>query len=350
MKQYEVTLTIPVYNVAPYVEKSLLSAFNQTFQSIEYLIVDDKGTDGSMDIVRRVISNHPRKDDIRIIDQGCNRKTGAARNAGLDNASGKYIFFMDSDDVIVPDCIDILYRTMQEHPVDFVAASYVRQDNAGKQYKGCIHEDIRIEGKYAIMDYRYGVGKEISVSMWNKLYLTSFLRDNNIRCIPSQIHEDAWFTYQVLLKAESCRLLSECTLYYTYNPSSSTGGFASNGYSENTARQFADIQKMKSEYIYPYAAEKFYRGALMDIMKMSLYHAYQVEISSQIDIQKKKRLENALLSPPFALPAAGNRNRISFKYLLYRFYYMLPPVLRQILLRAGGMMRIKSILRHWMHL
>ena len=54
--KYTVTIAMPIYNVAPYVEKSLLSALNQTFVDIEYLLVDDKGTDESMDIVHRIIS------------------------------------------------------------------------------------------------------------------------------------------------------------------------------------------------------------------------------------------------------------------------------------------------------
>lgn len=340
---------MPVYNVAPYVERSLLSVLNQTFESIEFLIVDDKGQDGSMDIVNRVIRNHPRKGDIRIIDQRYNQKTGAARNAGIDNATGKYLFFVDSDDFIVPECIDILYKAMCESPVDFVAASYVRQDLEGRKYGGCSYEDTLIEGKYAVMDFRYGLGKALSVSMCNKLYQINFLRKNGIRCIPSQIHEDALFTYQVLLNAKSCRLMSNSTLIYNYNPKSSTGGFTVSGYSKDTACQFTNIQRRKSEYIEPYIAEKFYRGALTDIMKMSLYHAYQVEISSLIDVKEKKVLELELLSPPIILPAKGNKSGYSYEYLLYRLFFRLPMMLRRLMLKIGGMMKVKSLLRRWIH-
>lgn len=74
MKEYEVTIAIPVYNVAEYIESSLLSALNQTFQSIEYLIIDDKGQDGSMDIVRRIMNEHLRGNDMKIVDQRYNKK------------------------------------------------------------------------------------------------------------------------------------------------------------------------------------------------------------------------------------------------------------------------------------
>lgn len=350
MKQYEVTIAMPVYNVAPYVEAALLSALNQTFQAIEYLIIDDKGEDGSMDIVRRVINAHPRKEDIRIIDQKYNQKTGAARNAGVDNAKGKYLFFLDSDDTISPNCIEILYNAMSQTPVDFVSASFVRKDGQGKIYPACRYDkDTIVEyGKFSVFDYCYGSGNKIAVSLCNRLYDIEFLRCNHIRCIPSQTHEDSWFTYQVLMMATSCRLLPDCTMFYTYNPNSSSAAF-STGYSGNTALQYADIQILKCNYIKPFVGEKFYRGALTDIMKMSLYHSYQIEISSQMDRRKKTELESALLNPPFFRPARGNHGGRSVEYILYRLFYILPLAWRIALIRFGGYLRVKGFLRRWVH-
>lgn len=348
MKQYQVTIAIPIYNVAPYVEVSLLSALNQTFSSIEYLLVDDKGTDGSMEIVREVLMRHPRSEDVRIIDQGYNQKTGAARNAGIDNATGEYIFFMDSDDVLSPDCIEILYRSMQKLQADFVAASFVRRSMDGKEYPGYSYPEMTLKGEHVAFVFRYRQGNFISVSMWNKLYRLSFLKENHIRCVPSQIHEDAWFTYQVLMQAKLCKLLPDCTMFYTYNPGSSSGTFSS-GYSENSAKQFADIQKMKCEYIKPYIGMNFYRGALLDIMQMSMYHAYQVAISSKVEKEKKKELEYELLSVPFASPSTGNLSGFSVKYVAFRFFYSLPIPFRMLLLHVGSSLKVKEVIRRWIH-
>ena len=62
-------------------------------------------------------------------------------------------------------------------------------------------------------------GQNIFVATWNKLYRTDFLRKNEVRCIPHYLIDDPWFTYQVILRARSCRLLPDCTLFFTYNPS-----------------------------------------------------------------------------------------------------------------------------------
>ena len=102
---YKVTLAMPVYNVEKYVERALLSALNQTFDSIEFLIVDDKGTDRSMEIVSEIVSTHPRGKDVRIIDHVVNQGTGATKNSAIREAKGEYLFFMDSDDCLSRDCI-----------------------------------------------------------------------------------------------------------------------------------------------------------------------------------------------------------------------------------------------------
>ena len=71
---YKVSLAIPIYNVSLFVERALLSVLNQTYDNIEYLIVDDKGQDDSMDIVHRIIKDHPRGKDVRIIEHPYNMR------------------------------------------------------------------------------------------------------------------------------------------------------------------------------------------------------------------------------------------------------------------------------------
>ena len=164
-----ITLGIPIYNAAGLIERTLLSALNQTYPNIEFIFVDDKGD--SMDIVRRVAGEHPRGSAVRIIDQVVNQGTGAARNTIVEKATGEYLFTMDCDDVLIPECIELLYNKMQEHPVEFVAASFVRRDLEGKVYPGgCQYEDTLItDGDYAVAKYRYGRGQNIFVATWNKL-------------------------------------------------------------------------------------------------------------------------------------------------------------------------------------
>ena len=113
---------MPIYNVEQYIERALLSALNQTYQNLEILIVDDLGHDNSMDIVYQLKSTHPRGNCIRIITHKKNLGLGGTRNTAIESSQGKYLYFMDSDDAIVPDCIETLYNIISQEKVDFVAA------------------------------------------------------------------------------------------------------------------------------------------------------------------------------------------------------------------------------------
>ena len=213
MNQYKVTIAMPVYNVAPYVERSLLSALSQSFQNIEFLIIDDKGTDNSMEIVRQIVSTHPRGKDVRIIDHRINQGPGQTRNTAIEQAQGEYLYFMDSDDEIMPDCIQALYDAMTETPVDFIAASHiVVRDN--QPIRESVLPNRILNGTYELWQYQSSAKQPIYIVTWNKLYRLKFLKNNHIRCAPHHRNEDEIFTTQVWCEACSCRLLSNITYKY----------------------------------------------------------------------------------------------------------------------------------------
>ena len=343
----KITLGIPIYNAVNLVERSLLSALNQTYPNIEYLLIDDKGD--SMEVVRSIVDHHHRREAVRIIDQGYNQGIAAARNAILDHATGKYLFTMDCDDVITSDCIDILYYKMQEHPVDFVAASFVRCDQEGREYLGCQYEDIIVEGgTFPVVKHRYGQGKKLFVATWNKLYRLNFLKKYNIRCQAGHFNEDPWFTYQVIIHATSCHLIPDCTLRYTYNPKSVSGIAASSGYSEKIAFQFVEIQQLKSNYIPFLAAQDFYRNLLTDIMFMAIYHAYRIVQSPQLSSQKKEEYLRNLLTPTFRPPVRYSGGW-SVKYILLRVFFALPMCIKRSIIVCSGALKVKDMVRRWIY-
>lgn len=92
--EYEVTIAIPVYNAQKYIRNTMDSALAQSFQSIEFLVLDDCGEDGSMDIIREYQQNHSRGKDIRIVKQPQNMGIGCARNCIIDETRSRYLFFL----------------------------------------------------------------------------------------------------------------------------------------------------------------------------------------------------------------------------------------------------------------
>lgn len=117
-----VTIIVPVYNVRAYVGECIESLLNQTYTNLEIILVDDGSTDGS----EAVCDEYAKKDSrIRVIHQE-NQGPAAARNAGLDHASGEYVTFVDSDDVVASVFVEKLYKLLKKYHADIAACGYVR--------------------------------------------------------------------------------------------------------------------------------------------------------------------------------------------------------------------------------
>ena len=101
MSKYKITVITPVYKVEKYVEKCCRSLFGQPIKDVEFVFVDDNSPDKSVDIINNVLAEYPhRKEHVKIIRHQINCGVAYARNTGLENASGSYIAFVDSDDYL----------------------------------------------------------------------------------------------------------------------------------------------------------------------------------------------------------------------------------------------------------
>ena len=113
-----VSLIIPVYNASSYIEACLASLLAQTMDDIELLLVDDHGSDNSMQLAQAYVEAHPTRKHVRFLSTPCNMGPGAARNVGIGAAQGEYIGFVDSDDVVDPNFCELLYTAARKHTAD----------------------------------------------------------------------------------------------------------------------------------------------------------------------------------------------------------------------------------------
>ena len=121
-----VSILVPVYNVSNYIERCAHSLFQQTFEDIEYVFVNDCTPDDSVEKLLRVIEQYPnRKEWIKIIHHEKNRGLAAARNTAIDNSSGKYIQHIDSDDWIELDMIEMMYNKAEAEQADIVVCDII---------------------------------------------------------------------------------------------------------------------------------------------------------------------------------------------------------------------------------
>lgn len=213
---YEVTIGIPLYNAEQFIRRALDSALAQTFKSVEFLVLDDCGTDSSLDIVKEYQQTHPRGKDIRIVSQLYNKGIGMARNRIVEEARGRYLYFMDADDAITPNAIEHLYLAAQKYSADVVYGSYERIEEycspvrrIRKQYA----ETVFLE-ENAFASWVYDKYDNLQAMIWNILLDVNIYRKNNLSHLPISYLEDLVFTMDLPAYVHRVVMLSDVTYFY----------------------------------------------------------------------------------------------------------------------------------------
>lgn len=213
-----ISIIIPVYNVEQYIVECLESVAAQTYQGdIECIIVDDCGNDKSIDIANKYINAYEGPIKFKIYHRKENGGLSAARNSGLQIATGDYIYFLDSDDMIIPECLKLMSEMIKKHPnVNFVQGGILNQDEE-------VIFDITNKNLPEYSNDKKWIMKQIlslsslPVSSWNKLIKREFLIKNNITFIEGIIHEDVPFAFELGLKTNSICILNHNTYKYRQN-------------------------------------------------------------------------------------------------------------------------------------
>lgn len=213
---YEVTIGIPVYNIEKYIRRAMDSALEQSFQSIEFLILDDCGTDRSIDIIRDYQRSHSRGNNIRIVRQPRNMRLGNARNRMIDEATGRYIYFLDGDDMIAPNAIELLYYHAQLYNAQIVYGSYERIEDFGEGIKRipCQYQSSQFLEGDLWPEFVYRKYEGIQAMIWNCLIDLNVYRQNGLRHKPVQFWEDFTFTMDFPTYVTRAVLLPDITYYY----------------------------------------------------------------------------------------------------------------------------------------
>ena len=214
-EQYEVTIGIPVYQSVDYIQDTMNSALNQSFPDIEFLIVDDRGNDGTMDVISHFQTSHPRGNDIRILVNEKNKGVSYSRNRIIEEARGRFLYFMDSDDTIEPNTIQLLYDAIILHQVQVAYGSYEIKDGIGNSPNEVYQKDaLVLKGEDELAMYAFKNNHIFHVSACNHLINLEFLRQSNVRFIETSYWEDMVYTTELVTKIDSAVLLPDITYHY----------------------------------------------------------------------------------------------------------------------------------------
>lgn len=220
-EHYEVTIGIPVYKSVEFISETLCSALNQAFQDIEFLIVDDCGNDGSMDVVYHIQNTHPRGKDIRVLSNGKNLGVSYCRNLIIDKAKCRFLYFMDSDDLIEPNTIKLLYEAITHNNAQIAYGSYDIIDNMNHGSTQVYQKDpLVMRGEDRLAMYAFENMNVFHVSVCNFLIDLLFLRQTELRFIGVDYWEDMAFTTELVTKVSKAVLLSDVTYHYFRRPDS----------------------------------------------------------------------------------------------------------------------------------
>ena len=218
--EYKITIGIPVYNVEKYIKKCFDSILAQDIDGIEILVVDDCGTDNSIQIVKELCTSNNDKFSIRIISHTHNKGVAEARNTILKNAKGKYLFFLDPDDYIEVGSLTLLYEEAEKCQAEVTYGSIaILKDGEIKPFK--IYPLSHFSGDGVFASYVYNsLNEKIFTSSINTLYLMNFIRYNHISFPNVKIGEDYLFREAFLPRVNKAAMRPEITYYYVMRPNS----------------------------------------------------------------------------------------------------------------------------------
>lgn len=199
----KVSVILPVYNVGPYLDEALSSLENQTLKDIEIIAVNDGSTDNSEDILRKHLAKDHR---IQYFNQE-NQGQSAARNLALTHATGDYIYFMDSDDIIDYDTLETCYNYIERTKADFIFfdGEIMLEEGAKSipwDYKRTyLTEELQYKGK-DLLNLMLDKGKHSCV-VWLLFISKQYLESIGLSFYNGIIHEDELFTTLLTLQSDN---------------------------------------------------------------------------------------------------------------------------------------------------
>ena len=209
-----VSVIVPVYQVSEYVERCIRAVMTQTYLDIECIIVDDATRDDSIEKCERLIAEYDGPILFRIIRHEQNRGLSAARNTGFDAASGEYVYFLDSDDYITPDCIERLVTVVLEDPsVEMVQGNSVMRSDGKDVSLYRLGHSISITNNDEARQ-EFFKNRHIYISVWNRLLKKSFVEENGLYCREGLVFEDLLWVFYLMKHLRKAYLCEEITHYY----------------------------------------------------------------------------------------------------------------------------------------
>lgn len=274
-KEYGISVIMPCYNTEQYVEETLKSVLNQSFKDYEIICLNDGSTDGTLEILKRYQQSYP---NIRVISSE-NHGSAYQRNTGVQCAQGKYIYYMDSDDLLKENCLETLYQYAEADNLDvvyFEADSFYETkeiEEAFPKFLTLYHRHKEYDGIYDGRNLYIQMENAGDIKMSVGLQFTrrQFLQDNNIKFGTERYFEDNLYTVKVTLKAGKARCVRD-NLYLRRVRANSIMTTSENktrfeSYLEVVRGLMQILEEEKQDFVLQEAIYKRIRGTFINVYK-----------------------------------------------------------------------------------
>lgn len=279
-----ISIIIPVYNAERYLHQCIESVIAQTFKDWEAILVNDGSKDGSLAICQEYASKDSR---IRVIDKP-NGGPSSARNKGLDEAQGEYVYFMDADDWIEKNFLEVFFNEdeNEDNNYDIIFQGFVREFSDGRKEKSfAMDADTSVMSKEEIICRLYK--EHVYGWAWCKLFRREIIEKYHIRFDESlRLWEDELFTSEFLRYAEKVRTVNSYLYHYIYYPDSLMQ-------TNNTYLKRLFLSERMNEALMPIANEElkeYINSTYNKNLKYSLLMALKNEQNHKCDYATKEAL------------------------------------------------------------
>jgi len=214
-----VSVIVPVYNVQAYLNDCLESILEQTYQNLEIICVEDQSTDDSLSILKEYAA---RFSQIHLLENEINLGLSGSRNRGMKQARGQYIYFVDSDDMLTPNCIERFIGEAESTDADIVFCHYEEINSSGGTFYDTAPEkahardfdSIRRKNGQEVFTWMIKTYDGLLVTAWQQFYKASFLKKSQVNFHPRLLHEDILFSTQILLLANKVSVIPDKLYLY----------------------------------------------------------------------------------------------------------------------------------------
>lgn len=320
MKNCLISIIVPIYNTEKYLRDCLNSIINQSYENLDIILINDGSTDRSKKICEEYVNKDKR---IRLINQK-NMGAAMAKNTGLDLIKGDLFTIIDSDDILHPNNLEILYKNMINTDADIIEGNFTTTLDK-------FNNELNIKNSIDMMNIKVFntekaleeliISRKFHQTPWNKLYKTELLKD--IRFPDRKYIDDEYWTYKLFLNAKRVSSLDLITYYYRQHESSTMG-------KSYSVRRLDAVDALHERYLI--IKERFPNLEYLVLKSFLLCCIYNFQkLCMNLNLDKNKFYRQELMIKFQSLAKESNLSKFSTKErVLIKSFYKAPYITSKI--------------------